>query len=366
MNNLLILFNPYYQTDVIQKHLEVLIENEKVAFGKVRSKLKTNNNFEIELKAIYDDINSKDYLQLFLTDYSNLFVAKVERITKIKVEEKLIPQYYEEKNLDVEQWFIITDLRELVRNDFEVVRDNYLTNFSTPTFDNHTYALYGNNYTYPLIINMKNQEIDYFENEELRTKYYPNIFKSKEFLQIKDSLIKYTFGTKYVNYMHPNTMDNIISAEIEYQNNISNPLYDFSSVIVKYSKTIEQEIYLFSKYIFKFLSKKEPKILNVNYSVQGHDFTIQDIFTNKPNLGTYKFLFRNELIQKSVEEFCDKNLKLFVSKFLPFYINIIQDIRNETVHGNSPNVKDVERLRDKIIGIGESSIIFNLVKQRMS
>ena len=36
MNNLLILFNPYYQSDVVEQHLKLLIENEKVAFGKVK------------------------------------------------------------------------------------------------------------------------------------------------------------------------------------------------------------------------------------------------------------------------------------------------------------------------------------------
>ena len=40
MKNLIILYNPYYQDDVIEQHLKVLIENQKVAFGKVKSKLK--------------------------------------------------------------------------------------------------------------------------------------------------------------------------------------------------------------------------------------------------------------------------------------------------------------------------------------
>ena len=40
MKNLIILYNPYYQNDVIEQHLKVLIENQKVAFGKVKSKLK--------------------------------------------------------------------------------------------------------------------------------------------------------------------------------------------------------------------------------------------------------------------------------------------------------------------------------------
>ena len=40
MRDLLILYNPYYQSDVIKAHLEVLKAQGQVAFGKVRSKLK--------------------------------------------------------------------------------------------------------------------------------------------------------------------------------------------------------------------------------------------------------------------------------------------------------------------------------------
>ena len=31
MKNLIIIYNPYYQDDVIEQHLKVLIENQKVA-----------------------------------------------------------------------------------------------------------------------------------------------------------------------------------------------------------------------------------------------------------------------------------------------------------------------------------------------
>ncbi len=40
----------------------------------------------------------------FLSDYANLFVAKVVKISK-NVDESLIPSYYKEKNLEVEDFF---------------------------------------------------------------------------------------------------------------------------------------------------------------------------------------------------------------------------------------------------------------------
>lgn len=49
MQNLLILYNPYYQTDVIEQHVKFLRENETVAFGgKVRSKMRDSKHTFIE------------------------------------------------------------------------------------------------------------------------------------------------------------------------------------------------------------------------------------------------------------------------------------------------------------------------------
>ncbi|GAA7102134.1 hypothetical protein ID0213_05440 [Helicobacter pylori] len=118
MNHLLILYNPYYQQDVIQQHLSVLQEKSQVGFGKIRSKLNDQERQD-SLEEIYKATNEKNFLQLFLTDYANLFAAKVIKVSK-NIDEGLIPSYYKEKNLEVEDFFIISDLRELVREDFSL------------------------------------------------------------------------------------------------------------------------------------------------------------------------------------------------------------------------------------------------------
>lgn len=361
MKNLLILYNPYYQKDVIQQHLSVLIEKEKVAFGKVRSKLKDMEHCFLEqLQECYASTSPGSPLQLFLTDYASLFVAKVTRVTTEDMS-CIAPTYYKEKNLEVEVWFVIEDMRELVRSDFELLRDEHLANFTTPNFGDHTYAIYGNRYVYPLIVQMKEKR-SYFET---KTKYYPDVFKSKEFLHIKNNLMRYTFGEKYIHSMHPDSMDNIISAEMEFEQNKENPLYDFSSVVVKYSKTLEQEIYLFMKKLVAFLSTKDKSILGLAYSVQGREYVLEDIFSHKPNLGTYKYLLKTPSLQRLVERHCFGSLKFFVLRSIPFFITTMQNIRNETVHGEAPAFKDVEALRGHIVGVATQSMVVELVKERL-
>jgi len=121
------------------------------------------HNFEDELHKVYETISEDNYMQLFLTDYSSVYVVKVIKVTPFD-KSNFAPSYYKEKNLD-----------------------------------------------------------------------------------IKDNFTKYTFGNKWLNRMHPTTIDNLISTELEYSSNQNDPLYDFTTVIIKYSKIMELEIYNFIK-----------------------------------------------------------------------------------------------------------------------
>lgn len=78
MQNLLILYNPYYQQDVIKLHLEILLDKGQVAFGKIKSKLKEPLSYERDenkishnqkLSEIYKNTSADNPLQLFLSDY---------------------------------------------------------------------------------------------------------------------------------------------------------------------------------------------------------------------------------------------------------------------------------------------------------
>lgn len=322
------------------------------------------HNFLDEIHKVYEKINEENYLQLFLTDYSNIYVAKVIKVTSFD-KSAFAPSYYREKNLDVEKWFMITDMRELVRNDFEAVRDGILSNFTTPNYDNRSYALYGNNYIYPLMINQKTPD-NFFDNENSDFKYYTNMFKSKEYMTVKNNMIQYTFGDKWIHFLHPNSLDNIISAEIEYQQNINNPLYDFTSVVIKYSKTMEQEIYIFFKKLFTYLISYDKRIENINYSVQDRDFTVKDLFVHKPNIGTMKFLLKDYKVKNCIDDSIKNfQVKLFIKNSVSYYISNLQSIRNESVHGDAPRMIDVQELRKDILGLSKESMISQLVKYRV-
>ncbi len=349
MNHLLILYNPYYQRDVIQQHLSVLQEKSQVGFGKIQSKLNDQEKHH-SLEAIYKATSEKNFLQLFLTDYANLFAAKVIKVSK-DIDEDLIPSYYKEKNLEVEDFFIISDLS---REDFSLLRDQFLANFIAP--NNHTYAIYGNNYVYPLPVRLK-EERSYFLGDE---KHYLSVYKSKEYLIMQENFMRFVFGKRLFYLLHPDSINNIIHAELELLQSENDLLNDFTSIIVKYSKTLEYEIYLFAKKVLLKACTKDPSLYDLDYKVQGKSLILEDFFTQKSNLGSIKFLLRHEKIQYHLEE----NLNRFINYSFSKSLTLIQDIRNEAVHKKAPGLHEVETLRNEILGIEGASLLKSILSRK--
>ncbi|MFT2703235.1 HP0729 family protein [Helicobacter pylori] len=350
MNHLLILYNPYYQ--LIQQHLSVLQEKSQVGFGKIRSKLNDQEKHH-SLEEIYKAASEKNFLQLFLTDYANLFAAKVIKVSK-DIDEDLIPSYYKEKNLEMEDFFIISDLRELVREDFSLLRDQFLANFIAP--NNHTYAIYGNNYVCPLPVRLK-EERSYFLGDE---KHYLSVYKSKEYLIMQENFMRFVFGKRLFYLLHPDSINNIIHAELELLQSENDLLNDFTSIIVKYYKTLEHEIYLFTKKVLLKACERDPNLYDLVYKVQGKSLILEDFFTQKPNLGSVKFLLRHEKVQYHLEE----SLSNFINSSFQKSFKFFQDIRNEAVHKKAPGLNEVEKLRNEILGIEGASLLKSILTRK--
>lgn len=358
MNNILVLYNPYYNKNVIEEHLELLTENGIVGFGKIRSKLRDYAHpNEQSLQIIYEQTNKENPVQLFLTDYNNMYVANVIKV-KNDIDDIVVPSYY--NDLDIENWFIFDDLRLIAHKNFEIIRDEILSNFLAINFNGRTYALYGNEYVYPMQVEMKNK-INYFEKDDEDFKFFTNIFKSERQIELKQNLIDFNFGNNFYK-LTPNSQDNVISTELEYLENRNNPLYDFTSIVVKYSKAVEIELYLFMREVVKKLIEKDSNIANFPYSIQGRDFQLKDLINHKANYGSYVYLIKSYEIKDSIHKtIVNSFLKNFILNTIPFYIRTMQSIRNESVHGDCITFKECYYLRKDVLGIGQCGILNDLI-----
>jgi hypothetical protein len=360
MYNLLILYNPYYQHDVVEQHLEMLKKHGVTAFGKVRSVLK---NFEHPhrktLEKIYASATQENPIQLFLTDYDNMYVARIIKVSSEKEAPVPVPQYY--NKYEVEQWFVMDDLRLLVQKNFPKVRDYFLANFIAVNYNNHTYAVYGNNYAYPMQVVMK-EERYYFENKNKDFRYFDNIFKTEEELEIKRHLINYVFTESVFYAFTSDTQDHLISAEAELARHGHNPLYDFSSIIVKYVKATEKELFAFMRKFFKALYGVDKSLENIQYEVQGLHYGYTELFVRKAPMGTYRYLLKKENIKNAAQKVLPYEVRLFVFVRLPQVLQAVQAVRNEAVHGKTMRREDAIRIRNTVLGIGEASFLSDLVR----
>ncbi|EAL1344458.1 ATP-binding protein, partial [Campylobacter coli] len=219
------------------------------------------------------------------------------------------------------------------------------------------YAIYGNNYSYPLVVKQK-EEINYFYDEI--NKYYLSVYKNQEYLKMQENFIQFIFGKKFFYMLHPDSINNLILAELELQQNLENPLYDFTSIIVKYSKTIEYEIYDFAKKIFTKLIKQNSHLSSISYSIQGKEFNFKQFFINKPNLGTIKFLLKN----REIQELLDRDVKGFINYEFNKTLDEFQTIRNHAVHAKSPTLEQTLKIRNLILGIENTSILKRVLEYK--
>jgi len=371
MQNLLILYNPYYNQEMIEDHIRILNSSEspsnaKVAFGKIHSKMRDYDNSGQEvLDTLFASVTSENPMQLFLTDFSSMYVCYVEKVTQ-KLNGIESPKYYE--SLDVESWFIISDIREIIRNDFEYVREQVLVQFTTPTYKNHTFRLYGNRYDYPLIVEQKTP-LNYFEDFKKGERNFNKVFKSSKYALVQQDLIHYIFGKELLYSMHPDSLESLITAEVQYAEHKENATYDFSTIVILYSKVFENESYYFLRKLFRELMAYDCDLENIEYQVQGHKYTLYDYLTHKPNIGTNKYLVSNFKISSAYKE-CYSDYRKYANLLnllrfeLKNAINEIQKIRNEAAHGGSTSKQDCETVRKKILGIGEMGIVLSILKTK--
>ena len=371
MHNLLILYNPYYNQEMVEDHVRILgsyddATQAKVGFGKIRSKIRNyEHSKEERIDSLYDSISPQKPLQLFLTDFSSMYVCYVADVADTLPADVQAPAYYEQ--LDVEKWFIVSDIREIANNDFEYVRDQVLVGFTTPNYGNHTYALYGNRYDYPLEVRQK-EFLNYFEAHEEGKRHFAQVFKSSKYAAVQKDLIHYVYGKEILYAMHPDSMESIIHAEMIYAEHKENATYDFASVVVQYAKAFENELYYFLRRIFEKLMGYDETLEKIAYQVQGRKFTLYDYLTHKPNIGTNKYLLSHQDIYKAYTSYYDYKSHAKLLSLLKYEIKnaigTIQIVRNEASHGGNISKAECQQVRDLIIGIGEESIMGALLKTR--
>lgn len=157
---------------------------------------------------------------------------------------------------------------------------------------------------------------------------------------VQRELEHYVFGRELLYVTHPDSLESIVTAEVQYAEYNENATYDFSAIVIRYAKVFENESYYFLCQIFETLMGYDETLEIICYEVQGRSYKLIDYLTHKPNMGTNKYLLSNPKIYKAYKEcFSDytkhRELLMLLTYKLKDAVRTIQTIRNEASHGGS-------------------------------
>jgi len=102
--------------------------------------------------------------------------------------------------------------------------------------------------------------------------------------------------------------------------------------------------------------------------VQGRPYQLIDYLTQKPNIGTNRYLLSHPEIYKTYKAlYGDYRKHGELLNLLTYKLKnataIIQDIRNKASHQGSISRQECDKIRNLLLGIGEESILVLLLKR---
>ena len=185
--HLVAVWNPAYSSDALEAHLRVLLdwdarcnanptadgdEEVYVWWGKVRSNQRQqpmpHPAVILQLGADAEaDPNEVREVHLYLTDYRSLYVADVTHISTANPREldaQHVPAYYARNSLNCDCWFLVLDIRALVRDDLEGVAAE-LGLLRNSRYADRPVSMYGGMVDQPLLVSRPDGR-RYFDDRE--------------------------------------------------------------------------------------------------------------------------------------------------------------------------------------------------------
>jgi hypothetical protein len=259
--HLVTVWNPAYSADALEAHLRVLLhwdaratpdsdDDVYVWWGKVRSSQRQQSmphlNDIIALGAEADsDPDEARETHLYLTDYRSLYVADITHIatTDPRINDPAhVPAYYAHGKLNCDCWFMLRDIRVLVRNDLEGVSSE-LALLRNTRYHDRPVSMYGGMVDLPLLVS-RPDERRYFDDRE-RDHFTDGALWARFDAEqggvgaLEATLRDDHLGTRAWNALDASTRRFLAMAECTLRDNRRDPAADLSSVLVDYSKAIE-------------------------------------------------------------------------------------------------------------------------------
>ncbi|MDZ7630135.1 MAG: hypothetical protein U5K74_01950 [Gemmatimonadaceae bacterium] len=370
--HLVAVWNPTYATDALDAHLRVLLDWDArhrdgsaqaddvfVWWGKVKSAQRQQPMPHLaEIMAIDAQTARGDTeTHLYLTDYRSLYVASVEEVIGDDPradDDAHVPPYYAHDALRCDCWFMLADVRQLVRDDLESVAAE-LAKLENTRYGHRKVSLYGGMVDLPLIVTRPDGRrfFDAGERELLADGQLWAAFdaESSGVGAIEATLRDDHFGVEAWTALDSSARRFIAMAEATYRANRRDPAADLSPVLVGYGKALEAQL---GRLMTTALRGAPPSITFVN--VKGESKPL----TSAQELGTVAHAIvddqrRGDWLRSKLTD-----AEWLVSQFGFTLRDFAANGRNPASHAAVVRREDVTRWRNRLLGVGEPSPLVRL------
>lgn len=380
--HLLAVWNPSYEADALQLHLEVLLRTMREHRAKARDeedvyvwwgKVASPNRLQplphlADVLAIDKLANAETSgleINLYLTDYRSLYVAHLGEVTaedvrKLEGEAPHIPSYYNTDGLSCDFWFRLFDIRRLVLDDTpSVIRE--LKQLMNTRYHDKPVSLYGGMSELPLIVTRPN-ESTWFDRET-RERLTGGRFWAEYDAEragagaMQRELRENRFGNAAWEQLDPAARGFVASAEEVFRRHRDDPAFDLHAVVIDLANAVEVQ----TNAILRRALAGAPTMVRMA-NVEGKSL---DLARQGPlSLGQLAHAIgedqeRNAFLKKRLEG------GEFFTASLPAILKELTDLRNPAAHGGTIAREDAIKLRNRMIGVGSLGQLLQLAQVRV-
>lgn len=352
--HLVTVWNPSYAADALEAHLRVLLDWDARAtaggdddvyvwWGKVRSGQRQQpmphlaDILALGKDADADPSESRE-THLYLTDYRSLYVADISHITTTDPRDNdatHVPSYYARSALNCDCWFMLRDIRVLVRNDLEGVAAE-LSLLRNTRYHDRPVSMYGGMVDLPLLVSRPDGRC-YFDDRERELLTDGALWARFDAEHggvgaLEAALRDDHFGARAWNALDASARRFLATAECTMREQRRDPAADLSSVLVGYGKAIEAQV----NELLRVAMRGAPDVAR---RVKLKDAT--------------------RLLRKVLEN------GAWLTGDFATVIDAFADARNPAAHGSALDRETVVMWRNRLLGVGAESVVGKLATVRM-
>lgn len=377
--HLVAVWNPSYALDALDLHAQLLLDRARASAGAVTNeddvyvwwgKVRSANRQQplphlARILELDSEIEHRDEVQLYLTDYRSLYVAHVGRIAEANMSAEdpaHTPSYYRDDDLNCDFWFQLWDIRALVIDDTVAVQHE-LRQLCVTDYNDRPVSLYGGMVNLPLIVS-RPDDARFFGDEERELLNDGRLWVEADaeryglgglMADLRDNVI----SDRVWLALAPQARTFLATGERLMRDHRRDATFDFSAVLVELAKAVEVQA---NATLAAGMQGAPASILHAN--VEGR---IVDLTRHRAlSLGQLSKVIagdreRMDWLAKELE-----NGRWFVESLPP----ILEDLaryRNRAAHLGRADREEVVALRASIVGIGCSGSLASLaaVKPRL-